>query len=79
MINLVLNEKEAAAVHALYSVGADLVFARLDPKTIGGCVGILTNFTPVEIRALRDKLDKLAEAIPKEKLAELGITVSEQQ
>lgn len=74
MITLELTDKEAAAVHSLYSVGADFIFARIDPETLRGCANILSQFKPAEVRVMRDKITKLADDISAESLARLGIT-----
>lgn len=73
MIILELTEKEAAAVHAVYSVGIDLLYAKLEPRTIDGCAGILKQFKLPEVHAMRDKITKLADEISDETLEELGV------
>lgn len=73
LINLTLTEKQAAAVHALYSVGTDIIFARLDPATLSGCAGIISQFELAEAHEMRDKITTLAASISDETLNALGI------
>jgi hypothetical protein len=74
MIILKLTEKEAAAVHALYSIGTDAVFLCVDPSAVRSCAAILSRFDRDEVRVIRDKFTKLGDDISLETLQALNIT-----
>lgn len=74
-LQLEMTPKQAITLHQLYSLGADIIFAVIDPNSIKSAAGFIAlNMSTEDLHDLRDKMSNLARQITPETYKSLGIT-----